>query len=631
MAENTSPETAATAAEIPTGDGVGAAATVDLGQKGLAPGDTIDGYLGRYFRAGNEVHVPPGTYRWNGTGLGGDYRDAALVGDGDVVFESATDVWNQNVFARGGTVLLRNVTVRGQLNSGGSKCRIRCDCRNPGATMTLDNFNLPDGDAPGGRSTGLYVGKEHRGTLNYRNGHIEGFPNNGLYAGGYGRTDGGDGEVHVENSLFRNNNVDGVRLGGTNDSIRDSVIVQEDVTRAWNGDATGRGLRIRYPGDDVTVENVHITTSEATPFTVSHRESGREGSGTVQNLFIRNDTGSTAAAVERGDWVGENVHVSGSGNANVSGFGRLSTVVQGSDATPPAASPSELDGSDSVGRGGHGSPAGDRVSTDDRVSTGSLPRALTIEWASAEKRNYTFTVDGEVEQSTGSGATITSDVAEGTVVEGTVYAGVDSYEFSGDVTGFDIDEGPTVYRDGSRVAPSTLGSEPELPHTVTIEGGSDSAEAYSIAVSGKVEPSVATRAAVDPGDGGGGTLVRGEVSWATDSYDYSGEITRLSADRSTAVWVDGEEFDPSTIGDPGLENRVVVDARGSGGATSYAVEVSGELQPSTDFPPGRGGAIEGSTVEGIVESGVVAYRYSGDLVAFDLEGTAFVVVEDNGR
>ncbi|MFB6138884.1 MAG: hypothetical protein ABEJ26_00435 [Halosimplex sp.] len=265
--------------------GVEAASTVDLGQKGLSDGEVIDDYLAEYLTDGTEVHVPEGEYEWQGSGIGGRYSDAALVGDGDVTFQYSGDYWNVSAYAvGGGDFTVRNVTIRGPVDSNDNKSRFRFDARDADSTVTLDNFNLPDGDVGHGRAIGIYVGPEHAGTVHLQDCHIEGFPNNGLYAGAYGRDGAGGGRVLVEHCFFKNNNIDAVRLGGDGDTIRNSVIVQEDVPAYYNGAKTGRGLRFRYPGNDVTVDNVSITSNTDSPFLVPDRADGP--SGQVSDLYI---------------------------------------------------------------------------------------------------------------------------------------------------------------------------------------------------------------------------------------------------------------------------------------------------------------------------------------------------------
>ncbi len=77
-----------------------------------------------------------------------------------------------------------------------------------------------------------------------------------------------------------------------------------------------------------------------------------------------------------------------------------------------------------------------------------------------------------------------------------------------------------------------------------------------------------------------------------------------------------------------LPNRIVIDGTDNG-PSQYSFEVTGEVAPA----PGSGpleaeDTLSGSAVQGEVSGDVDAYFYSGDVVSYNLQGAATVVIED---
>lgn len=602
--------------------------TVDLGEQGLSNGDVIDDYLADHLQSGTEVRVPEGEYEWRGDGIGGSYNNAALVGDGDVTFDFSGEYWNTSIFAvDGGDFAIQNVTIRGALESGSNKSRFRFDARDADSTITLDNFNLPDGDVGQGRAIGIYVGLEHAGTVHVNNCHVEGFPNNGLYAGPYGQSSGGGGRVVVENSFFKNNNIDAVRLGGDGDTIRNCVIVQEEVPAYHNGAKSGRGIRIRYPGDDITVENVHITCDTSSPFLVPDRAEGP--SGQVDGLYVENSTGTTAAYVESGSFTGDTIHVTGSGNTNVTGFDSASNVVSGSDAESPATSLSELDGSSDGTSGDSDAESSSETDSEDSSGNGSseddtssLSHTITIDGSTSTEKQYHFEVSGEVRADSGINP---DDTINESSVDGTMFGGSDSYQFSGELTDFTSDSlgDMTVYVDGSRIDPSASGS---YPNEITIEGTGDYEKPYSFAVSGEIEPG----SSINPDDSVSESSVDGVVWFSADHYEFSGDVTELEVDSSDEVTVsiNGTEVEPSEFGSEPLPKRIVIDGTKTDGDAAYSFEVSEAVEKSTDVGDLESDdSISGTSVTGTLGNDLDGYRFAGELQSITVEGAALFTIE----
>lgn len=298
----------------------------DLGELGLSDGDPIDPYLDDYWETGNEVHIPEGTYDWNGDHLGGTINDAALIGDGDgATFEipDGGDVHNTLAVSEGST-LVTNITVRG--TAGDGKNRIRIEASEPEATLTMDSFDLPDGGYGFGEHPspiGFYVPPENEGTVNIRRCFIQGFPNNGVYSSK------GPGITSVECCHLVHNNIDNIRLG-PNDEIHDCLIEMTDL-----GDGcTGRGVRVRYDGTQV-IDGLHIINDGGPRPLVSARNDSARCS--LTDVYIENNADVDAIQAATGTFrVMEDVHVTGEGSwATTGDITDEQLITKGSDATPP--------------------------------------------------------------------------------------------------------------------------------------------------------------------------------------------------------------------------------------------------------------------------------------------------------
>jgi len=587
------------------------AETVDLGVQGLQSGDIIDGYLKEHLNSGTAVHIPAGTYQWRGTGLSGEYHDAALIGDGDVTLQFSEEYWNADMFAvDGGDFTLRNITIRGALQSDGNKSRLRFDARDANSTVRLDNFNLPDGDVGPGRSIGIYVGTENAGTIHLTDCHVEGFPNNGLYAGQSGMASGGGGRVVVDHCFFKNNNIDAVRLGGDGDIIRDSVIVQEEVPKSYKGGETGRGIRVRYPGEDIRIENVHITSDTNYPFIVPDRSDGP--SGKVNGLYIDNNTSKPAAIVEEGSFTADTLHISGDDNLDVSGFDSVSNAYSGSDADPVATSLAELDewieGSSESGDGDE--------------TTSSPERTITVEGSTSDAKTYQFEVTGDIEATESIGST---DTINGSSADGTMYSGSDQYLFSGEVTSFTsefLDE-LSVFIDGQEIDPQTIN---RTRKDLTIEGVNSEPKAYYVAASEELQPGEN----INQDDCISENSADGVVRENSDTYQFYGELTalRVASPENVRVTVNGAEVMPSEVGSDPLPNRLVIDGTTTDGEATYSLSVSEDIERS----PELGGlecsdTVADGSISGTIGNDTDGYRFSGNVETVSVDGPATLTIE----
>jgi len=299
---------------------VNAATTIDLGEQGLSDGDLIDPYLMEYFDDDTEVYVPAGTYKWGGNGLGSK-ANAALIGDGDVVFDSGdgTALW-ANLVATDGTVSVKNITQRGKVSDEDSRIAVWAQS---GAEVVLENVNRPDGAASGGTAIGYFVPKKHAGKAVIRNCTVIGFPNNGVYTSSPQKD--GKGAVVIEGGLYANNNVANVRVGSHDSVVRKVTSLYDSgfTVHGPGGDQLGRGIWVRHGGKNISVDDCDVTaTRDASNVgvLVGVYPRNKNGNGTVTNTRIWNATGNDPIRINPrviDQWSGSGSHVTAPGNPTV--------------------------------------------------------------------------------------------------------------------------------------------------------------------------------------------------------------------------------------------------------------------------------------------------------------------------
>ena len=289
---------------------------VDLGEKGLATGDVLDPFLEEYLTNGVTVHIPAGTYRWEGEGFheAAD-TNAAVVGQGDVTLELIGDAFRNTIRAESGTVEIRNVTVRGKPSE---KSHFRLET-GPEATIVVDGVDFPDGAEDETKCRPFYVPRDHAGTVDIRNCYFKGFSDNGIYASSPGYEDAAGGRVIVENCVSHNNNIAGIRVGSDNSVVRNCLIINDGPSpESRRNQRNMRGIRVRNPGENIRIENceIRMTYDEASSGIELH-EGAAGGSGTIENVTIRND--SSSEAIEEEDdvasgWEASGIEITGSGD-----------------------------------------------------------------------------------------------------------------------------------------------------------------------------------------------------------------------------------------------------------------------------------------------------------------------------
>lgn len=619
---------------------VSAATTVDLGAQGLQEGDQIDPYLEQYFVDGNEVHIPAGTYQWNGDGLNAG-ANAALIGDGNVVFDTGEGgAVATNVVAQEGTVLIKNITQRG---TDVGKGRIAAWAES-GATLVFENFNRPDGGEAGGDGDpiGFFTPPEHAGKMVYRNCTVSGWPNNGLYASGPQK--GGGGQVVVEGGLYKNNNVASVRIGSDNSIVRNVTIVHDGpIPRDGGGGSNGRALWVRFGGENIRIENCDITVtgdSDGATFPVGIHPRDFAGSGVLRNCRIWNGNGSEPVEYHDeviGDWAGSGNQLSGGGNLSLdSPVDSWIACVDNGCATPTRKK--QIVGED--GSGGDGGSGGSpspiavstRKATDVTGSEATLNGTLN-DLGGANSANVAFQYQeaGASSWQSTSARTLSSTGGYSATVEG--LSGSTDYEFRAVTTG----------SGGSTASGSTnsftTGTTKTSDHHLVIEMASDSGITYSATTTGQIRPGDA--ADLENNDaitqnGDGTYTVEGEIGGGyTDDWWFSGEITTWSAQQrpqdtndAYRLYLDGSETNPSDIGGPedgsSTEHQFVIETvEGSG--VIYSFTASGAVRPNSKAEVGNNDSItqndDGTyTVEGETGHGYVDdYTVVGEITNWNVE------------
>ena len=553
---------------------VNADTVVDLGQEGLSDGDNIDSYLEEHFQSGTEIHVPAGEYNYSGAGLGGSYSNAALIGAPEGVAFNRPDDPEEEVrptlWAESGTVRLENITVRGKRGEAQSRWRVGAA---EGARFEVVNVNLPDGTVDGSDSTGVYSGTDHAGTLWVKSCFFSNFGNVALYV-----SDpywGGDGKVIVEDCDFVNTGMSALRFAPTGSECRRCYFEATERAPAHPTGWNQRGIKIDDPGEDVVIEDCDFNWSDIGAMAVDFDDEGEGGTGTIQNIRVSNDGGTTFVdewGVE-GDWSGESVHLTGEADHNAPSHFE---TITGSDAQEPDTSyeiwtpvdANVTDDSTTDGAGGGSTDSSSDGSSGDDTSSGSADRTVLLE-ASQDNpdtnMDVSFTTSGPIEFAgeAESGTDTITQNDDGTYTATSLKmdpGALDSYSFGGDVLGYSITDGYELARvevDGQQttfeelVATSSDGGssgtpEDSSPRVLVVDGTGDAEEVgrYEIAVTGTIERDEERSVVAENNtpwdlmsDYVGDSRVAGVVGNGKDAYRITGEVTARNVEGEAEITV----------------------------------------------------------------------------------------------
>ncbi|UOO95000.1 hypothetical protein MUK72_13655 [Halococcus dombrowskii] len=242
---------------------------------------------------------------------------------------------------------------------------------------------------------------------------------------------------------------------------------------------------------------------------------------------------------------------------------------------------------------------------------------LTIE-GTGSRADYEFTVSSNLSKSTANGADRNgADTISGQTASGHTSTGLDSYTFSGELERFVLDGEATVTVDGE---PAHVGQRSD--HVLTIEGTGSRAD-YEFTVGSDLSKSTANGADRNGHDTISGQTASGHTSTGLDSYTFSGELERFDLDGEATVTLDGEPVDVNQSSDH------VLTIEGMGSRANYTFTVGSDLSKSTANGADRNGhdTISGQTASGHTSTGLDSYTFSGELVAFDLDGEATVTLD----
>lgn len=435
--------------------------SINLGSVGLQTGDSVDRYLQTYFRDGWEVVLPDGAYTISQAGfdaISGTYSGPTTIrAPSQAVLRHPDDIRRKLVTnCTDGVLHFKNLTFKGRVkadpvgNPDHSRWQFRAD---RGAAVVFQSIDISDGQYQDiGHANGFIAEQYHAGEAVLLNCHVEGYGDNGAYLSIPHR--GGDGAVHVIGGLYKNNNISCVRIGSSNSSVRDVTIVQDwPVPRTPNG-LNQRGLRINGGGENIHVENTHITVTSAVPEShgcIQFHRNSVGGEGTLCNVVMKRTTGPVIdnQADSAASYEGRGIDAIGAQSLPE----HWTDTCTGSDCRQPRRSPLSVSlrtSEKNSGRTSQGNrscapteTAGMSPAVRRTLSGGgrSGPRSeLVIESGDGQGTEYTFGVSGKISgRPSGS-----SDRALGSRASGTVTDGPDVFRYSGAVTTLNISGSATL-------------------------------------------------------------------------------------------------------------------------------------------------------------------------------------------
>ncbi|UPV73514.1 hypothetical protein M0R89_13300 [Halorussus limi] len=425
----------------------------------------------------------------------------------NVLIDMTADGASAKIYANGDGWTVRNVAFKGN-HPGGHY--LFTPAVSKGGTATVENLYMGDGQTEGSGKGGIWVnGRDHYGTLNFRNVNIQHFIDNGLYGTdpGYSYHGSHGGVVNVYDSYFNSNNIANIRVGSIDGR---TCYVENCVVKG--GSTRGCGVGCSAPG----AKNPRGVWAWWGPVEVKD-----------------SDIGSSPARVEQDSRAGDPTIISK--NTRWGSDADTSRVPSGVPMTAEEAA----SGTSSASGGSDGPSTTDPTQSD---AEGALLELVA--GSNTSSISYEFTAEGSVTKRTGAGDVKSeandsvTDNGDGTVtvsgVAGNGYG--DSYLVDGDVVSMDLDESKWTLRwEGDEVTVSDL----VLPNKLVIDGGNrpNRASDYTFEVSGAARKSAALGSVNDHDTISNGTI-SGRVIGGTDGYRFSGEITAFSLDGPANVRVE---------------------------------------------------------------------------------------------
>lgn len=486
----------------------------------------------------------------------------------------------------------------------------------------IDNRDL-DRDTEIG---GALLPNHHSGTIEVRNTFIAGMGNNAFYGSNPGKNDGNEGTVEFYNCYHRDNTVSQFRMGTPGSLVENCVGVVNDPDGArgtypnttsrrargtWTRNMPDNTIRnsVMYvdPDDDdpwanYMVDNIWKSNSEET---VKILDGGMgNADAPLLTRVVENDYEARIEGTVETD--GLTVDVIQDGGVPMS----PTMAAKGNREMPP-----ELPGSDG--------------STGDTT----LDHTLTIDGRNTGRTDYVFTVSGDIENNPDVGTFDPQDDITGSTATGFVHDGVDGYQFAGEIAEAAVDGDAAIIVDGQEVDPATLGDDGPAVTTdpatdVTDTGATLNGSLDDLGGAASADVSFEHRETGTDAwttTAAGSLDAPGSFSATVDGLDVDTEYEyRAVADASDG---DSSTGSLATVTTSDLPRTLTIDGSDAGW-TDYQFSVTGDIAENADAGSlGTGDEIDGSTASGFVNGGTDGYRFSGDLVGFDIDGDAAVVVD----
>jgi hypothetical protein len=398
--------------------------------------------------------------------------------------------------------------------------------------------------------------------------------------------DVGDGNIHVDNCYFHNNNAASVRTG-SGSTIRNSKFVVDDSTEgetvSWEDpvpttDGVVNARHIRCKGDlgdtGVTIEDcTFLHTSSASGGGII-QSSSRAGGHTVRNCSIRCD----------------------SVNIDPIRFRKDSTNT----------GPSTFDNVTIVGSGGRGRAAyvyrRDGMEFKNccfSLSDSDQDGIVFIESTDASVLDSDIAVPNDAVVFNDSTGTTENVTHEGS-------CSVDDSSSDGDGSTDDSDS------DGS------TDEETTLSQTLTVRGSGTDVE-YTIETTDGIVAGGSDNTVSDPALKVSDTVAGDGEDW----YWWDGEIVNVSLSGDAELYINGEAVDPDAYTFP---HAIVVEGRNA--ESAYEFDVTGSVTKSHLLGSvEEGDVVDDGSVSGSVEDDLDGYRFSGDLTRLKVNGDASVSFE----
>lgn len=130
----------------------------------------------------------------------------------------------------------------------------RFDILTESGSGLVERLRAPDGAGGPGNylAVGILTPLGHVGHLTYRNCHVEGFPNNGLYTSGIDEP----GSITVDGGLYRNNSIAQVRIATSYTEVRNARIEVTKMPEYWADETITNMRGIRQAQDRFRTQDI---------------------------------------------------------------------------------------------------------------------------------------------------------------------------------------------------------------------------------------------------------------------------------------------------------------------------------------------------------------------------------------